>query len=84
LINIKMLGTLFVLATSAIGGEAKKLWATSAADPDNIIMTAYPLGNGKLGGKTYVDDASIRHGTTDGNTPSYASGDGGARRCDYE
>lgn len=41
---------LIALAVCAQGASSRKLWATEPADPDNIIMTAYPLGNGKLGG----------------------------------
>lgn len=41
---------LIALAACAQGASARKLWATEPADPDNIIMSAYPLGNGKLGG----------------------------------
>ncbi|ETR97606.1 hypothetical protein M419DRAFT_39268 [Trichoderma reesei RUT C-30] len=40
---------LVVVATCALGVGARKLWATEPADAGNIIMTAYPLGNGKLG-----------------------------------
>ncbi|KAL5083537.1 hypothetical protein Trisim1_001349 [Trichoderma cf. simile WF8] len=40
---------LIALAACAQGASARKLWATEPADPDNIIMSAYPLGNGKLG-----------------------------------
>ncbi|TFA99904.1 putative alpha-fucosidase A [Trichoderma ghanense] len=40
---------LIAVATCALGVRARKLWATEPADAGNIIMTAYPLGNGKLG-----------------------------------
>jgi hypothetical protein len=40
-------------ASCALSVGAKQLWATEPADQDNIIMTAYPLGNGKLGGKSF-------------------------------
>jgi alpha-L-fucosidase 2 len=42
---------LVTLASCALGSGAKQLWATEPADPDNIIMTAYPIGNGKIGGR---------------------------------
>jgi hypothetical protein len=37
----------------ALGIGAKQLWANEPAAEDNIIMTAYPVGNGKLGGKCF-------------------------------
>ncbi|KAK5996320.1 putative alpha-fucosidase A [Cladobotryum mycophilum] len=40
---------ILVLASCALCVGAKRLWATQPADPNNIIMTAYPIGNGKLG-----------------------------------
>jgi alpha-L-fucosidase 2 len=43
--------SLVAFASCALGVGAKQLWATEPADPDNIITTAYPVGNGKLGGK---------------------------------
>jgi hypothetical protein len=46
---------LFVLAPWAMGTMAKNLWANVSADPNNIIMTAYPVGNGKLGGQ-FIDE----------------------------
>jgi hypothetical protein len=42
---------LLVLTSCALGIGAKTLWANEPAAQDNIIMTAYPVGNGKLGGK---------------------------------
>ncbi|RFU28792.1 hypothetical protein B7463_g7548, partial [Scytalidium lignicola] len=41
--------SLVVFVACASGTVAKQLWANEPADPDNIMMTAYPLGNGKLG-----------------------------------
>jgi alpha-L-fucosidase 2 len=42
---------LVVIASCLLGVEAKQLWAKQPADPANIIMSAYPIGNGKLGGE---------------------------------
>ena len=50
---------LVVVATFALGVRARKLWATEPADATNIIMTAYPLGNGKLGGEFLVTIAQL-------------------------
>ncbi|KAM0456662.1 hypothetical protein ACHAO4_003693 [Trichoderma viride] len=44
-----LLAGLIAAAACAQGATARRLWATEPADPANIIMTAYPLGNGKLG-----------------------------------
>jgi alpha-L-fucosidase 2 len=52
---------LVVVATCALGVGARKLWATEPADAGNIIMTAYPLGNGKLGGES-VNNAAQSEG----------------------
>ncbi len=41
--------------TLAIGGGAKKLWSKEPADVQNIILSSYPVGNGKLGGKKRDD-----------------------------
>lgn len=46
-----LLAGLIAAAACAQGARARRLWATEPADPANIIMTAYPLGNGKLGGE---------------------------------
>lgn len=46
-----LLAGLIAAAACAQGATARRLWATEPADPANIIMTAYPLGNGKLGGE---------------------------------
>jgi alpha-L-fucosidase 2 len=46
-----LLAGLIAAAACAQGATARLLWATEPADPANIIMTAYPLGNGKLGGE---------------------------------
>jgi hypothetical protein len=60
---------LIVVASCALGVGAKKLWANEPAAQDNIIMTAYPVGNGKLGGKCsqvqYVFKFSLNLDTDD-------------------
>jgi alpha-L-fucosidase 2 len=44
---------LVIFASFALGVGAKQIWSNEPADQDNIILTAYPLGNGKLGGKGF-------------------------------
>lgn len=41
---------LLVFVSCTFGVGARQLWANEPAAEDNIIMTAYPIGNGKLGG----------------------------------
>jgi hypothetical protein len=31
--------------------ESRSLWSDTPADVESIVQTAFPLGNGKLGGK---------------------------------
>jgi alpha-L-fucosidase 2 len=45
--------SLMFLTSCALRAGAKQLWAKEPAAQDNIIMTAYPVGNGKLGGKGF-------------------------------
>ncbi|KAH8811188.1 glycoside hydrolase family 95 protein [Xylogone sp. PMI_703] len=39
---------LVILASCTLGVRGKQLWSNEPAAEDNIIMTAYPVGNGKL------------------------------------
>jgi hypothetical protein len=48
---IMLQANLILFASCAVGIGAKQLWSKEPAAEDNIIMTAYPVGNGKLGGK---------------------------------
>lgn len=35
----------------ALATEAKRLWTTTPADPNNVMFEAYTIGNGAQGGK---------------------------------
>lgn len=39
-----------VLAMSQTGAAARKFWTSKPADPGNVLMTAYTIGNGRQGG----------------------------------
>lgn len=44
---------LVAFASFAFGVGAKQIWANESADVQNIIMTAYPVGNGYMGGEVF-------------------------------
>jgi hypothetical protein len=65
--------SLIWLASYALGVGAKQLWATEPAAADNIMMTAYPIGNGKLGGENFqLANISLVGMTLVVATPRYA------------
>ncbi|KAL7806846.1 glycoside hydrolase family 95 protein [Trichoderma aethiopicum] len=39
-----------MLAMSQAGAAARKFWTSKPADPGNVLMTAYTIGNGRQGG----------------------------------
>jgi alpha-L-fucosidase 2 len=38
------------LAMSQSGVAARKFWTSKPADPGNVLMTGYTIGNGRQGG----------------------------------
>lgn len=39
------------LAIGQTGVAARKFWTSKPADPGNVLMTGYTIGNGRQGGK---------------------------------
>jgi alpha-L-fucosidase 2 len=39
------------LAIGHTGVAARKFWTSKPADPGNVLMTGYTIGNGRQGGK---------------------------------
>lgn len=42
---------LLIAGLASYGAAARKLWTATEADPTNILMTAYTIGNGKQAGR---------------------------------
>ncbi|ETR98680.1 hypothetical protein M419DRAFT_38400 [Trichoderma reesei RUT C-30] len=47
---MKKVAVVAVLAMSQTGVAARKFWTFKPADPGNVLMTAYTIGNGRQGG----------------------------------
>lgn len=46
------------LAIGQTGVAARKFWTSKPADPGNVLMTGYTIGNGRQGGKEIEDSGS--------------------------
>lgn len=42
------------LAIGQTGVAARKFWTSKPADPGNVLMTGYTIGNGRQGGKEII------------------------------
>lgn len=61
------------LAIGQSGVAARKFWTSKPADPGNVLLTGYTIGNGRQGGKEVGDTAVVTTGLhwrrfTAGNT----------------
>lgn len=47
----RMKAIVAALAIGQTGVAARKFWTSKPADPGNVLMTGYTIGNGRQGGK---------------------------------
>ncbi|OTA02843.1 hypothetical protein A9Z42_0032540 [Trichoderma parareesei] len=75
---MKKVAVVAVLAMSQTGVAARKFWTSKPADPDNVLMTAYTIGNGRQGGFvqfcSFPDQVCVYHVSSNKPLPQITVG----------